>query len=200
MKLGLILECGPDGADKKVCEYVVHRVNDIIEIESVTLGDKKTLIENCGLAAAQLLRDGCHRVVIVWDLYPPWEEDRKSANCVDDCNQVRTSLAAAGVTSARVHLVCVIKMLEAWLLADGHALSSVLSRPAHRVTIRHTKRTEEIKDPKARLKRLFKQTRGYEYEDRTDAIRIIQALPNFNQVRRCPTFSRFVLKATGVTL
>ena len=72
MKVGLIFECGPDGADKQVCEDLAKRVDDQIEINSITLDNKPILIETCGDAALELLNDGCQRVVIVWDLYPPW--------------------------------------------------------------------------------------------------------------------------------
>jgi hypothetical protein len=45
LKVGLILECGPDGADKKVCEYLagVHLARLIgaaVETSSVTLDNK----------------------------------------------------------------------------------------------------------------------------------------------------------------
>jgi len=68
----MIFECGPAGADKKVCEYLARQLQPQLEIISVTLDNKPKLINNCGRSAAQLLKAGCDRVVIIWDLYPAW--------------------------------------------------------------------------------------------------------------------------------
>jgi hypothetical protein len=48
MKVGMIFECGPDGADKKVCEHLAYQLDPDIEISSVTLTNKPGLVENCG--------------------------------------------------------------------------------------------------------------------------------------------------------
>lgn len=63
MKIGMIFECGPDGADKKVCEHLARMIEPDITISSVTLDNKPNLISECGIAAAQLLLDGCDRVI-----------------------------------------------------------------------------------------------------------------------------------------
>ena len=68
----MIFECGPAGADKKVCEYLARQLQPQLEIISVTLDNKPKLIHNCGRSAAQLLKAGCDRVLIIWDLYPAW--------------------------------------------------------------------------------------------------------------------------------
>jgi hypothetical protein len=65
MKVGMIFECGPDGADLQVCRHLVRLLQPDIEIAGVTLGDKKRLLVECGGAAAGLLRTGCERIVIV---------------------------------------------------------------------------------------------------------------------------------------
>lgn len=61
----MIFECGPAGADKKVCEHLARQLQLELEIMSVTLDNKPRLISDCGRAAAQLLRDGCDRVLII---------------------------------------------------------------------------------------------------------------------------------------
>ncbi len=43
MKVGLILECGPEGADKKVCEYIVRHYAPEMKIDSITLDDKRNI-------------------------------------------------------------------------------------------------------------------------------------------------------------
>ena len=71
MKVGMIFECGPDGADKKVCEHLARMLQPDIEISSVTLDNKPNLLSGCGATAAQLLEDGCDRIIVIWDLHPP---------------------------------------------------------------------------------------------------------------------------------
>ncbi|MGK7873814.1 MAG: hypothetical protein AB4426_11040 [Xenococcaceae cyanobacterium] len=77
MKVGMIFECGPNGADKAVCEHLVRMLKPDIEISSVTLNNKPNLLSDCGDAAASLLGEGCDRIVIIWDLYPPWRERKQ---------------------------------------------------------------------------------------------------------------------------
>lgn len=77
MKIGMIFECGPEGADKKVCEHFARQLEPELEIISITLDNKPKLISECGRAASQLLKDGCDRVLIIWDLYPAWREKKK---------------------------------------------------------------------------------------------------------------------------
>jgi hypothetical protein len=198
MKIGLILECGPEGADKKVCELVIRRIAAEIEVITVTLDDKPNLVQNCGRAAAQLFSDGCDRVVIVWDLHPPWRDQRPCRK--EDRENIRQSLNNAGLSGASVYLVCIEEELEAWLIADGRALSAVLSRPTHPVTISHTRRVHQVRNPKAQLTKIFQQYAGTRYLDLTHAEKIIRELPDFSQLRRCETFARFVLKTTGIEI
>lgn len=129
MKVGLILECTADGPDKTVCEYLVRMLDPTIEPSSVTLTNKRILIQESGKVAAQLLADGCKRVVIVWDLHPPWRDTKPCRR--EDRESILQSLTNAGVNPTNVFLVCIKEELEAWLLADERALITVLSRPAH---------------------------------------------------------------------
>ena len=198
MKIGLILECGPEGADKKVCELVISRIVPDIEIVTITLDNKPNLVEGCGESAAQLINDGCERIVIVWDLYPPWRDQRPCRK--EDRENIFRKLSEVGLDGKEVFLVCIEEELEAWLIADGRALSTVLSRPTHLVTIRHTKRVHRVKNPKTRLNQIFQRHAHRPYVDRIHAEQIIAALPDFSQLKRCETFARFVLKATGTEI
>src|SRR5437016_5117087 len=72
MKVGLILEGNPKGPDQQVCELLARRIREDLFIETVTMGNKPSLISGCGDAAAGLLASGCERVLVIWDLYPPW--------------------------------------------------------------------------------------------------------------------------------
>ena len=56
MKIGMIFECGPSGADQQVCEEIVKKwVPTATLAPSVTLDKKPKLISECGKAAARLL-------------------------------------------------------------------------------------------------------------------------------------------------
>jgi hypothetical protein len=198
MKVGMIFECGPDGADKKVCERLARMLLPGIEISSATLGNKPKLISECGPAAAQLLSEGCERIVIVWDLYPPWRKAGQRPCRKEDREAIAQSLSRAGVRSRRVYLVCIAEELEAWLLADGRALSAVASTSTHPVTIRDEKNPERMQNPKKRLTRIFREYLRRPYNDRIHAEKIVNALPDLNRIKRCATFVRFALKATGI--
>jgi len=58
-----------------------------------------------------------------------------------------------GVTSPNVYLIW--EELEAWLIADGRALSTVLSTPAHPVKIKDEKKPESVKNPKGKLRKIL---------------------------------------------
>lgn len=201
MKVGMIFECGPDGADKSVCEHLVRMLDPDIEIApSVTLGNKPNLLSECGSSAAQLLTDGCDRIIIVWDLYPAWREKGQRPCRKEDCEIIMNSLATAGVTPANVYLVCIEEELEAWLLADGRAISAVLSKPTHPVKVKDKKKPEGIKNPKKQLNKIFQENTGRPYVDRQHAKMIVEELEDLNKLRRCITFVRFAEKVTGGTL
>ena len=44
MTIGLILECGPQGADKLVCEYLATHIRPGVKVASRTLDNKKDLL------------------------------------------------------------------------------------------------------------------------------------------------------------
>ncbi len=196
MKVGMIFECGPDGADRKVCEHLARRLQPDIEIAPVTLGNKPKLVTECGSAAANLLATGCERIVIVWDLRPPWRSNRQKPCRREDRESILSSLTRAGVRSSRIALVCIEEELEAWLLADGRAISTVLSRPAHPVRVQDIKNPERTRKPKTHLIKVF-QRNGHSYVDRIHARMIVEALPDLTRIRRCATFVRFAVKVTG---
>ena len=199
MKVGMVFECGPQGADVKVCRLLAKRLRADIEISPVTLGNKPQLIQDCGNAAAQLLREGCERVVIVWDLYPPWREKKARPCRKEDRERILASLQDAGVASSNIYLVCIREELEAWLLADRRALEAVLSRPAHPVRVRGIRNPERERNPKGTLQRIFEE-HGKPYRDYVHAEIIVQHMPDLNHIAGCETFRRFALKVADITL
>lgn len=197
MKIGMIFECGPNGADQQVCEYLAHRLLPDIEVVSITLDDKPKLLRDCGPAAATLLRQGCERITIVWDLHPPWRKKKEPPCRKEDRETIHTSLSHSRVPIQQVALVCIKEELEAWLLADGRALSTVLSRPAHPVRVRDVKKPDRTQKPKTRLNKIFQQYSGRPYVDLMYARKIVEALPDLTRIRRSTTFVRFAVKLTG---
>ena len=108
MKIGFIVECGPQGAETKVIPYLANRVKANIQIvEPVSLDDKDKLRRECGQWAKSLLDQGCARVVIVWDLLPDWGEYEKRGCRHEDKEQIAASLKSAGLrpNDKRIRLV-----------------------------------------------------------------------------------------------
>jgi hypothetical protein len=188
-RVGIILECGPDGADVQVCRFLARLLAPNLEPVPVTLGNKPALLRDCGAAAAQLLAEACVGVLIVWDLYPPWRERKPCRR--EDREAIGQSLATAGVGLDRAALVCIQEELEAWLIADGRALSAVLSTPTHPVRVKDARKPERCRNPKKALNRVFKQHTGKPYVDRWHAIQIVRQLPDLTRLGKLATFERF---------
>ena len=196
MKVGLILECGPDGADKQICEHLSHRIRNDIDLLTVTLDNKSELIRLSGEVAARMLAKRCEQIGIVWDLYPPWRI--RAPDCREDCDLIRKSLADSGVDTRNVHLVCITQELEAWLLSDERALRKVLSTRTRRARVQRRNRPERLNNPKNTINQMFLENRHRPYSDMTDAIKIAKAMDDFSRIRTCPSFVRFAIKIFGV--
>lgn len=196
MKIGMILE---GRADQRVCEYLAERIRPDIEISSVTLTHKPKLLRNSGEQAALLLAEGCERVLIIWDLYPPWRDVKPCRK--EDRDNIFASLKKAGVSLSKVHLICIREELEAWLLADGRALYKVLSEYAHphRIKIvKDFKKPDRVNKPKTKLRKIFQETLGKDtYNDVTDNEKIVYELPDLERIRRSESFQRFEAKLTA---
>lgn len=191
--LGLILECGPQGADKQVCEYLIERIRPGMRVRSETLDNKANLLRDSGKVAARLLKDGCECVLIVWDLRPAWP-DRTDKPCRHaERIELLSRLAEAGVPEdAPVYLVCVEQELESWLLANERALSAFLSTPAHPFPVPRVRSPDRHPQPKAEVIGLFKQARGWRYNDTVHAIRVLKAVQlDFGRLRSSESFCRF---------
>jgi Domain of unknown function (DUF4276) len=203
MKIGMILECGPYGADKKVYEYLAKQLDPHIVVVSSTLGSKSTLVELCGTEARALLElESCERVIIVWDLYPPWQERRQRPCRFNDCKYIKGSLNEAGLTERqleRVYLVCIETELETLLLADAQALEMYLNSITRRsCRIGRLRNPEHLTNPKGRLSQIFQEQAGRKYLDMRDAEKIIK-LVNIDKIWRCSSFVRFADKVADVS-
>jgi hypothetical protein len=194
LKIGLVLECTPDGPDQQVCEHLLKTLLENVQVESVTLINKPNLITKCGDTVARLLEEGCQKVIIVWDLFPPWGGE---ACRHDDREAIFASLDEAGVDNENVHLVCIQEELEAWLLADHRAVSAAISRLIGR-TVNVNRVKEFEKKPKTKLMSIFRQHTNRPYQAHKHALLIVKELTDFKRIGKCESFARFASKARGV--
>jgi hypothetical protein len=209
MKVGLILESGPEGAEKQVLPKLIAKLGHKYDISFATFDGKPKMIEGCGKAAAQLIADGCRKVLIVWDLYPAWRENgekgKKSKKCkkpkpcrLKDREDIAASLTAAKVDPGRVPLICIEEELEAWMIADGRALTAVLSTRAHPAPrIKDCKSPDDEQNPKTQLRKLFRKHGHGDYSDRVHAPKIVDMMPDLTKLRRSVSFARFEAVLAG---
>jgi len=198
MKIGLIFECGPQGADQQVCEYLAGKLRPGVTLVPRTLDNKANLLASAGLVAADLLADGCERVLIVWDLRPAWPDKTHKPCRRNERVALLDGLAKAGVGGAPVFLVCIEQELESWLLADEAKISAYLSTAAHAYKAARTAKPDRSQQPKARMMRHFKAARNWHYEDRVHALKILkEGEPDWRKLRRSESFARFEAKLTG---
>jgi len=193
MKIGMIFESGPQGAEKQVCEDLARRIKPGRQLVSVTHRNKPEMIADCGKDVVNLLKEGCKRILIVWDLFPPWREGKRPCR-KEDREAILESLKNAGVAKAPVFLICIREELEAWLLADEHALSAFLSTPAHPAKeVPVTKHPDDVQNPKGRLKKIFQLNRRGAYNDLVHAIKIIEKA-DVRRLAKSDSFRRFAEK------
>lgn len=199
MRLGMIFECGPQGADKQVCEYLAKQIHPGLEISSRTLDNKDNLLRDAGKVAAQLLKDGCRCVLIIWDLRPAWPDKKVKPCRYNERQALRARLAEAHVPpDDPVYLVCIEQELESWLLADERALGALLSTDAHHQRIPRVRHPDRMNQPKAVVTRHFKSARGWRYDDKVDAIQVLKKKAiDLRRLRRSESFARFESKVLG---
>lgn len=197
MTIGLILECGPQGADKFVCEYLAAELRPNVKVVSRTMDDKPNLLSNAAKAAALLLADGCERVLIIWDLRPAWPDKANKPCRAAERQTLLNSLSRAGLTGRPVYLICVEQELESWLLADETKLAGFLSTPTHAHSVARVRKPDRVGNPKSVVMNHFKEARGWRYEDRVHAIKVVRhGAPNWARLRQSDSFARFEAKLT----
>ena len=195
MTIGFIFECGPQGADKQVCEYLASQLRPGQKIVSRTMDNKLKLLEGAASVAKRLLQEGCDRVLIVWDLRPAWP-DKKDKPCrAKERQTLLDALAKEGLQKAPVYLVCVEQELESWLLASDHAISAFLSTQAHPYHAKPVKKPDQAPNPKAVMNNHFSAARGMRYEDRVHAAKVLKAATlDWKRLRRSVSFARLESK------
>lgn len=192
MKIGLILECMAGGADELVCRHVIALLHPHVQIEVAPLGNKPKLIQQCGHSAAALLANGCDRVIILWDLHPPWRDQQPCRKA--DRDAIFVALHEKLERLDRVFLVCIEKELETWLIADRQVL--IQAFPQLKPNEFKANRRLEEADPKTLLSNYFRTTSGRPYVGSAMQVRqLLKHLYDCQRLhRKCETFRRFVAK------
>ena len=199
MSIGMIFECGLQGADKQVCEYLAGELRPGVVLKSVTLDNKPNLLANAAKAARGLLADGCERVLVIWDLRPAWPSTKHKPCRATERAHLLDTLAKEGLAGAPVYLVCVEQEFESWIAADETKLSAFLSTASHTYSVPRVRRPDREKNPKSLVMKHFKMARGLRYEDRVHAIKVMRTdpPPNWSKLRRSASFARFEVKLTS---
>lgn len=198
MKVGIICEGRLAGEDAQVFKHFARRIAPGATVKAFPQGTKPELFSKAGEVAKALFATGYDKVLIMWDILPRWSKPDGEAQ---DRQDLEPSLVNAGVdTHPCLYLVAIHKELEAWLLADGCALSAVLSRPAHPVTIKDNKNADTDANPKKKLEKLFEthnvpfgpQPAQGSYQPKLAALRIAEKVPaNFGQLGKLKSFKQF---------
>jgi hypothetical protein len=195
MKVGLLIECGRDGLEHIVCGRIGALLRAEsgakLELDIVPMDNKARLIRECGNAAAGLFETGAERVVILWDERPAWPKKGERLCWHNDRQEILANLHQAQLGARPVHLVCIEREFESWLLFDHVMLSCVLSTETHPVKIPKQRNPHRMPNPKGKMTTLFRQARGWRYVDREYARRIANCLQNVARLRQCDTFQRF---------
>jgi len=199
MKIGLIFECGPQGADKLVCEYLASQLRPGVKLVSQTLDNKPNLLAEAGKVASKLLEEGCVCVLIIWDLRPAWPDKGNKPCRYDERQALLQALIHAGLAATEpVYLVCIEQELESWILADEKNISDYLSTAAHSYTANKVRKPDEVQNPKSVMMNHFKQARNWRYDDKVHAVKILsQNPPNWKRLCRSASFKRFGDKLVG---
>ena len=190
MKIGFIFECPRNGPDHQVIEFLASKIAPDVEIiNRATNINKPALLRDCGTQAAILLKEGCERVIIVWDLLPRWGDNSIKPLCKRDVAQVCAALQKAKIDDERVRLLCIAAELEAFLIADERALNKRLSSTTRPVSCPRKQNPHRLADPKNDLDSIFRE-HGRVYSAPTDALKIAQLLEDFNRLNKIPSFKR----------
>lgn len=195
MTIGFIFECGPQGADKQICEYLASQLLPGLAVISRTMDNKLKLLDGAASVAKKLLAEGCDKVLIVWDLRPAWPDKKEKPCRAKERQTLLDGLTKEGLQNAPVFLVCVEQELESWLLASDHAISAFLSTDPHPYRAKQVKEPDQVSNPKAVMNNHFKSARGTRYEDRVHAIKVLKAANiDWKRLRRSVSFARFEAK------
>jgi hypothetical protein len=203
-RVGILVECGRDGLEiqlcRRICLLLREQHHAVFDEDIIPMDNKSRLLEECATVTRSLLMEGYERVVVLWDEEPAWPDKGESLCWKPERDHLLQAMRGADLDLGLIHLVCIERAFEAWLLHDDRLLSIVLSRlPAHPVKARPPANPDRIRNVKGAMIRLFRQ-HGHTYSDVAWARRLATNLENLKKLRRCRTFKRFAERVTGNAL
>lgn len=197
-RIGLIVECGREGAEWRALPVLIEKIRPGTTVDRVAMDNKDLLLQGCADEARTLLDVGCDRVFIVWDLRPPWDDEAARPSCKDERQTMIDTLNRGRVDLEKVVLLCITMEFEAWLIADGAAITRFLD-PANRFkAVSDDPKPEQNQNPKGTLNTIFKPSKYREYLDREHAHRICQQVTSLSRMKKTKSFKRFVAKLTAI--
>jgi hypothetical protein len=197
------VECGRDGLEvhlcRRICALLREQQGAAFEETIIPMDNKRRLLEECATTTGNLFQEGCVRVVILWDEEPAWPKKDESLCWHHEREHILGSLRGAGLAAESVHLVCIERAFESWLMYDEDLLSRVLSRPTHRARVKTPANPHRFNNAKGVLMRIFKK-HGGAYRDVVLARQLAANLESLKRLLRCETFRRFAEKVSGRAL
>jgi hypothetical protein len=206
MKVGFIVE---GRADEQVLRYLVGVLRRDLDMwrdvhfrkPERTSGPrgKGEILDEVGTMVSNLfVMDRCDWVFVVWDLIPCNAEHREDGE--PSCKKERLHMLSKlrEEDKPRTQLVCITRELEAWLLADGSALTKVVGTTTHplRHAIADERYPEKIENPKAKIRKHFGNHHGG-YDDMMHARKIIEKT-SLAKLARVPSFAHLKDKLEGL--
>jgi hypothetical protein len=159
-RVGILVECGPEGLEfhvcRKICTLLERDTGIEIEAQIVPMNNKRDLLEGCGAVTRSLFHDGYERVIILWDERPAWPEKNERLCWHHERVKILEELERANLSRRSVHLVCIEREFESWLLHDHRLLSYLLSTATRPVQVLRQKNPHRMPNPKGRMTTLFK--------------------------------------------
>lgn len=204
MKVGLIVECAPQGLEDVVCPKILDLLATECKVKirhSIrTMSGKKSLIQDLAATTRALFSDGCDRVVILWDENPPWtpEKDIADKRCWrHERDGILAKLEAVGIPLDNVGLVCVEHEFETILMHDTDLLRAVVSTSKeHSAKIKKIKNPLAHDDPTAAPRKLFDKHKS-RYNKAEVSLKFAKHLDRLDGLKRCDIFRRLAEKILG---
>jgi Domain of unknown function (DUF4276) len=200
-RIALLVECGRDGLESIVCRKMIqllaveHKV--AIQADIIPMDNKARLIQECGTVCSTLLANGYERVIVLWDERPAWPKEGEALCWHNDREDILDRLKHTSVSNDHVHLVCIEREFESWLLFDHKLIACVLSSDEHPVKVPAQKKPDRMGRPKGTMISLFRELAGKRYVDVQFALRFAECLTTLSRIRKCRTFKRFEQSVTG---
>lgn len=191
LKIGIVCEGQPDGAEEKVLPRLIRLICPRAIWDIVPSGNRPSVLAKAPNEAKRLLEGGCTIVFVMWDVFPEWRDHGGTADCKDHLKILDDGMKAANMSGKPVIPVAVHEELEAWLLADGDALSAAMSTPAHKVRVGHEKHPDGVDSPKATLRKLFETKKVGTYNESVHAGKIAAKLTSTKRLEQSQSFKRF---------